>query len=285
MALRGLVLVALSLWAIPAAAEPQTAEEWNALGVQHRKNLKPEQALEAFRKAHELAPSAKSRGQLGFVEHDLGQYVFAEQHLLESLSAEADPWVIKNRKFLEEALALTRRHLGHVVVNGPAGATVRVQGAPVGTLPLARPLSLPEGETWIAVSAPGFLTWEQRLTITGGKEVELTADLVPDRRDLPGVDRPPALGQSGPRSLTAPALPQVERERRESSWRQRGAWTLVAVGVALAGSAVWAHATREPDCGSGQGTCNQLPRSSWPTVVLAGGAVAALGGGITLLSW
>jgi tetratricopeptide (TPR) repeat protein len=284
LAFRSLLVAALSLWTLPAVAEPQTAEEWNARGVQLRKELKPEQALDAFRKAHELAPSPKSHGQLGFVQHDLEQYVSAEQHLTESLAAHTDPWVVKNRKFLEEALALVGRHLGKVVVNGPAGATVRVEGVPVGTLPLARPLSLREGETLIAVSAPGFLTWEQRLTITGGSTSEVWADLIPDRGDLPGVEQPGASASELTRpiaSLPAPA----EGGQSGSKWRSGAGWTLVAVGVVLAGTAVWARATREPDCGSGMGACNQLPRPSWHAVVLAGASLAVVGGGVTLLAW
>ena len=127
----------IACWPQPGAASPETAEEWNALGVKHRKRLEPERALDAFRRAHELAPTARSRGQMGFVEHDLGRYLEAEQHLSEALAAERDPWVIRNRKFLVEALALTRSHLGRVIVDGPPGAAVSVGGAPVGTLPLA----------------------------------------------------------------------------------------------------------------------------------------------------
>jgi hypothetical protein len=286
----GVALSALLLvWSATAAAEPDSAQEWNAVGVRHRSRLEPEKALEAFRKAHQLAPSPKSRGQMGFVEHDLGQFTAAEQHLAGALAAHKDPWVIKNRRFLAEALAMTRLRLGHVSVRGPAGATVRVQGAPVGTLPLSLPLSLPEGETWIAVAAPGHLPWEQRLTITGGKELEVVADLVPDRGDLPdithpppdrhvegGPGRPPTLGDQAPGTLTPDPHPRAV------------AWTLVGVGAALAGAAVWSFTTRGPSCpGASPGgrICNQAPRASWPGMAFAGTSVLALAAGITLFVW
>ena len=288
MLIRVVVLAALPvLWSPSASADHQTADEWNAQGVQHRKQLQPAKALEAFRKAHEIHPTARSRGQMGFVEHDLGQYLAAEQHLVEALAVESDPWVMKNRKYLSEALELTRRHLGHVTVNGPAGATVTVQGTPVGTLPLSRPLSLLEGETSIEVSGAGYLPWEQRLTIAPGKTVDLTADLVPDRRDLPGLNPTPV---SGTPSVDRPTL-AASRDQPAGSpaagdvWRRRGAWTLVGVGAALAGAALWSHTTREPSCPDTGRTCNELPRSSWPTVALAGGSVLAAAGGIALFAW
>jgi hypothetical protein len=278
----------LMVWSATAAAEPDSAEGWNAAGVRHRKKLEPVKALEAFRRAHEIDASPKSRGQMGFVEHDLGQFTAAEQHLAEALAAHKDPWVIKNRRFLAEALAMTRLRLGRVSVRGPAGATVRVKGAPVGTLPLSLPLSLPEGKTWIAVAAPGHLPWEQRLTITGGKELEVVADLVPDRRDLPDIHPPPdrhvAAGPAGASTLSDQPPGTLTPEPHPRTV----AWTLVGVGAALAGAAVWSFTTREPSCPAaypGGRICNQAPRPSWPSMAFAGTSVFALAAGITLFVW
>ena len=275
-------------WPQPGAASPETTEEWNALGVKHRKRLEPERALEAFRRAHELAPTARSRGQMGFVEHDLGRYLEAEQHLSEALAAERDPWVIRNRKFLGEALALTRSHLGRVTVDGPPGAAVRLGGAPVGTLPLNGPISSTEGKTSVTVTAAGYLPWEQQLTITGGRQVRLTADLVPDRRDLPLLPpRDEALRSDDTVDMMGTRNDGRDDEERPRGgrWTRATAWTLMGVGAALAGAAVWAHTSRQPGCPRGERVCNRGTRSSWPTIGLAAGSLVAGVGSMTLFIW
>ena len=79
-----------------------------------------------FRRAHALAPSARTFGQMGLVETSLKRWVDAETHLAMSLSNPDDGWVDKNRTFLDEALAICRQHVGELVVSGPAGAEVFV---------------------------------------------------------------------------------------------------------------------------------------------------------------
>ena len=162
------VAIVLSGITVANAQEPQkrtnptTAADWNSRGVQHRKDGEHEKALEAFQKADELERTPKSRGQLGFVEHDLGRYVAAEEHLGEALEAKSDPWVTKNRKFLAEALDLTKRHLGYVKLGGgESGATVTIQAKPVGVMPIDKPIRVEEGEVLITVNSPGRLTWQQ----------------------------------------------------------------------------------------------------------------------------
>ena len=57
-----------------------------------------------FERAHAVAPSARTVGQMGLVETALQRWVDAESHLLASLSSADDAWVKKNRGFLEQAL-------------------------------------------------------------------------------------------------------------------------------------------------------------------------------------
>src|SRR5947207_7380287 len=90
------------------AAEP-TAEELVARGLQLRRQAKPQQALEMFRRAYALAPSARTIGQMGLVEASLERWLDAEAHLKASLAV-SDAWVKKNRGFLDQALAVCRAH-------------------------------------------------------------------------------------------------------------------------------------------------------------------------------
>ena len=269
-----------------AYAEPQTAEDWNAIGVQHRKALRPGKALEAFKKAHDLAPTAKSRGQMGFVEHDMGHYVTAEQHLIEALTEETDPWVARNRKYLKEALDLSQRHLGSVsLVGGIAGATVAVSGNAVGVLPLDRPLRMTVGEAAITVSAPGHLTWRQEVRVSPGKTEELEVDLVPDRSDLP---RGPVGVQAGSiqaqESLTADAKdgPGPSETPAGSSTNRVLKWSLVGAGIAVAAASAGYLAVTRRGCGDVE--CRRSPPSAVPGVVGVGSGLL-LAGGVILYTW
>jgi tetratricopeptide (TPR) repeat protein len=177
----GLLMMFAVQSAALAAPEPDSPDGWNARGVQYRKQGQNEKALDAFRHAHDMAASPRSVGQMGFVEHDLGQYVAAERHLTEALSAAADPWVSKNRLFLNEALMLARKHLARLTITGPPGAMVTVGGELAGVLPLAKPISLAEGTRSIEVTSAGYLPWKHEAVLTAGDSLELAADLVPER--------------------------------------------------------------------------------------------------------
>jgi Tetratricopeptide repeat len=241
--------VVASLPGIAAAVEPDTADKWYARGVWYRKRDQPQKALEAFSHAHALAPSAKTRGQMGFAEHDLGRFVSADQHLAEALAAESDPWVVKNRRYLDEALSLTRRHLAQITVVGPSGASVTVQRAAAGTLPLSRPLTLVEGEVLLSVGLAGYLPWEQRLVVRGGKALTVTADLVPDRRELPdfsqaalksqpSLSEPPVPVLPGGNSVRSPAADVVPGKQPPDEGRTESKTTpLHVAGWATAGLA------------------------------------------------
>ena len=284
--------VVLSLGSPPAAMAaqaPQTAEQWNTRGVQLRKKQRPEQALEAFERAHELAPSAKSRGQLGFVQHDLGHYVVAEKYLVEALSEDRDPWVVKNRQYLVEALDQSRAHIGYLVIAGPAGAEVRIQGAPAGSLPWAQPAPLAEGQAWLSVSAPGHLTWEKMVTIKARQTEKVEADLVPDRRDLPGLApaTPILKPETIPRhqSQGSPSLVgQPAGAPSADSWgaRRIGGVALLAASVAgVAAGVTFLVVDGKPACSSPPPgfQCDRIRDTKllgWSFV--AGGAASALGG-------
>jgi hypothetical protein len=160
---------------------------------------------------------------------------------------------------------------------------------------------LPEGDISIVVSAPGHLTWEHRLTVSGGKDVELVVDLVPDRRDFPNIKgAPPAYQQtfvepersntriSSTANLNTTSGSTAELDSAEVAVEPHSrivAWTLIGVGVALAGAGVWSYVSREPSCLAGGRVCNRSPRSSWPTVALAGSSALAAVGGVALLVW
>src|SRR5205814_4923248 len=110
---------------MPAAAA-QSASDLYAQGVEFRRTGQKERALEAFRRALELEPSARNLSQLGASEYELQRWVDAETHLAEALRDPTSPWLQKNRQFVERYLRDTRLHIGELMVRGTPGATVTV---------------------------------------------------------------------------------------------------------------------------------------------------------------
>ena len=89
-------------------------------GLKLRREGKPEEALQRFRQAHEMAPSPRTYGQMGLVETTLKRWTDGETHLAVALANPDDAWVRKNRAFLDQALSLCREHVGDLVITGPA---------------------------------------------------------------------------------------------------------------------------------------------------------------------
>jgi hypothetical protein len=132
-----------------------------------------------FRKAHALAPSPRTFGQMGLVETSLKKWVEGENHLSVSLANPDDRWVAKNRAFLDEALGLCRSHVGDLVVSGSAGTEVFVGGESVGTLPAVPALRLAEGTVTVSASAPGSKPFERTVAIRPGARSTLAIALDP----------------------------------------------------------------------------------------------------------
>src|SRR5579862_2786818 len=160
------------------AAQPST-DALIEQGLDLRRDGKPEEALELFRRAHALAPSPRTFGQMGLVEASLKRWVDGETHLSVTLSNPDDSWVIKNRAFLDEALGECRQHVGDLTVSGPAGAEVLVGGKLAGTLPTVPTLRLAEGAVSVSASLPGFKSFERTVAVRPGVRTSLAIVLTP----------------------------------------------------------------------------------------------------------
>lgn len=64
-----------------------------------------------------------------------------------------------------------------VRVHAPGGTTVTVDGRPVGSTPLTRPLALSAGKHFIALSKRGYKSWSREITVKRGDEVEISASM------------------------------------------------------------------------------------------------------------
>ena len=282
--MKRLLLIAALLWAtsLPVgalAAEP-SADALIEQGLGLRRDGKPEQALEMFRKAHALAPSPRTFGQMGLVETSLKRWVDGENHLSVSLANPDDRWVAKNRAFLDEALGLCRKHLGDLIVSGPAGAEVFVGGQSVGTLPAVPALRLAEGTVTVSASSIGSKPFEQTVTIRPGARSSLKIALEPIVAAPVAVTPAPLATTPAPAPLIATAPPA----HSESSPSNRHTWagvSLVVAGTAALGwGIVWIAINDKVISMNTDGQTQYHTRTAgW---ILAGTGAAAVAGGTVI---
>jgi hypothetical protein len=237
--------VLLTLLAGRARADSSAADALIQEGLRLRREGKPQEALERFRHAHELAPSSRTYGQMGLVEATLKRWTDAETHLSVALASPDDVWVRKNRAFLDQALALCREHVGDLVITGPAGAEVFVAGESVGTLPAVPALRIVEGTVEVTATAPGSEPFKRSVTVHAAKRTALNVTMAPQL--VPGpppphdVPPPKAAGDvpenpPQPPPPQPPAPPPPPPPEPESHWHT---WTGITLGVLGAGAAAF----------------------------------------------
>lgn len=262
---------------IAHAAEP-TAEDLIVRGLELRRAAKPSEALEMFRRAYALSPSARTLGQMGLVEASLEQWLDAETHVMAALAKPEDAWVRKNRTFLDEALQVSRGHIGELVVTGPSGTTVAVDGKRAGMLPAVAPVRLVEGRAVVRASSAGFKDFSKTVTITGGARSSLAIVLDP-------IDKRAAVAIAAPVPLPAPVPPPAATALDEPgarSWEGPVGVGLVAAGAGLmAWGITWIAVDHRDSCPVGGPGCDSVydtKRAGW--ILTTGGAAAAGAGAV-----
>lgn len=253
-----------------AAAAAPTAEELLAQGVEARRKGDHATALELFRSAHAAEPSPRTLAQMGLAELSLRRWLDSEMHLGEALEQPKFPWIRKNRGPLDEALASARAHIGTIAVSGPVGAHVAIGQRAVGVLPLSNPAKVEEGKTTVTVRSTGFLDFVQEVTVVGGKVLSVTAELVPDRRQLPSVSEGQVAAAPSSAALSTSAADTPRGPRALG-------WTLIGTGIAAVAAGVVLVAmdgkgTCTPAPG---GVCNDLYKTKLGGFALIGGGVVA----------
>jgi hypothetical protein len=281
--------IAALLWAtslsVGALAAEPSADALIEQGLSLRRDAKPEQALEMFRKAHALAPSPRTFGQMGLVETSLKKWVEGENHLAVSLANPDDRWVAKNRAFLDEALGLCRSHVGDLVVSGPAGAEVFVGGQSVGTLPAVPALRLAEGTVTVSADAPGSKPFKQTVTVRPGARATLAIALAPI---VAAPVAPPTAPTAAPVPAPAPATliatePPTHGKSGPTNWHTWAGVSLAVAGAAAIGWGIYWIAIDNNQ--TGQLDSNNRPlgyATRTPGLIIAGAGAAALVGGAAI---
>jgi hypothetical protein len=261
------------------AADEPTADALIQHALDLRRDGRAEEALKLFQRAHAILPSARTFGQMGLVETSLKRWVDADMHLSVSLTSPDDPWVVKNRAFLEQALDTSKQHIGDLVVSGPAGTEVFVAGKSVGTLPTVPPEHLIEGAVSVSATAPGFKPFDQTVVIRPGIRTPITIAFSPIATEpMPTLaTTAPVAGASLSTAATAPAS-------NRSSWHTWAGASLAIAGASLlTWGAVWIAINNHDACGSTQGAaCGTAYSTRTPGWILAGVGTAAIAGGAVI---
>jgi len=273
-----LILVVASSSAL--AAQPN-AEELIARGLELRRASKPGEALEMFQRAHALAPSPRTLGQMGLVETSLEGWLDAETHLTASLATPDDAWVKKNRGFLDQALGVSRGHIGELTVTGPAATDIVIDGKHVGTLPALKALRLAEGNVVVTANSAGFKDFSKTVTIAGGAKVALAIVMDPAaQRAVVAVAAPVPLPAAAP----SPVPVVTSAEQSAGNWMKPTGIGLLAAGAGLmAWGITWIAVDGNDHCATAGPACTKVWDTRTGGWLLTAGGAAAAGAGAVLL--
>jgi hypothetical protein len=249
------------------AAEPDTADQLVAKGVELRKKGDHAGALREFQAAHSKEPSGRTLAQMGIAEATLQRWVDAENHLSQALESTI-PWVEKNRATLEQTLQTVRTHTAEISIYGTTGAVVTLEDKIVGRIPLPTIPRVNEGTITIKVESPGHKPFVQTLPAKGGDRLIVTASLEPLAPEPP----PPAPAPI----LSTPSSPPRDTAPSSRSWRRWTGLGLAGVGIA---AVVWGVVWVAVDGNSSGSNSERVWDTRTPGWFILGGGVAVAAGG------
>lgn len=231
-ALLALCALGLARGSLAKAASAEEVETLIRRGVDLRRQHRDEEALPYFQKADAIGHSPRTAGQLGLGEMAVGYWADAEHHLAEALASD-HPWISKNRAVLDRALTEVRANLGDLVIDGqPSGASLFLDGRPIGSLPLSTALRVPKGTLRIEARAPGFISQTREVHIAGADRQTIKFDLA----RLPGSATGASLITQVPQPETSFGRQKVVSSRDTSSQpldlRRTAGWTAAIATVA-----------------------------------------------------
>jgi hypothetical protein len=220
-----------------AAEAPSGNPEVEALvqrGIELRRAGKDDEALVAFQEAEKLAPTlVRTRVHVAATHQALGHWLEADEYLRGVLSEPEDPYVERHRATLERALEYVDRHIGELEVSGgPDGASVRLNGRELGTLPLSRAVRVPVGTYELQVSHEGYYDVRRPVVLTNRGVVRESVDLT---RTPPPP--PPSAAQAPTRGLS-----EVDRGGGSPRWLS---WSLTGLAVGAGATTTVALLLRE----------------------------------------
>jgi hypothetical protein len=134
-------------------------------------------ALAAFRAAYDESREPRVLRNMAVCEKNLRRYSRALS-LLERQLAEATDLEPKLREKIQSELEILRGLTAPLVIEGPAGAEIFVDGASIGTLPLREGTRLDVGDRQIVARAKGLRDDARTVTVVGERPVRIELAMV-----------------------------------------------------------------------------------------------------------
>ncbi|MBI4704078.1 MAG: tetratricopeptide repeat protein [Deltaproteobacteria bacterium] len=148
-------------------------------GVELYRQHQWDEAVSAFRRSHELAPSTVALYAIGKLEQARGRSAAARAASEKYLACTAGELDSLRRVDLENELAALRQRTALVLLDpGLIGANVALDGEAVATTPAAEPLFVGGGTHRVAVLMPDGRRIEGEVHFPAGGEIRLTLDLL-----------------------------------------------------------------------------------------------------------
>jgi hypothetical protein len=290
-----IVASSFSLSNVSAAADESPAVE--ALiqrGIQLRRTGDDEAALAVFLQAESEAPtSVRVLLHVVTAAQAAGKWLMADEYMRRVNRDKEDAYYRRHRVSIEQVESAITQRVGQFQALGtPEGAEIRLNGEPIGKLPMAEPRSLETGTYVMEVASAGHYNLRRPISVTGGVLTRESVEL----RVRP-ADAPLDFTASG-------AAGAARRDAPPKEWWQSSAvtWTLAGVGVlglATAGGAAvvrereadkWnnesecisndAGVTREQACGNVHDNIELAEK-----VMIIGGITGVAFGGAALAHW
>jgi len=204
-----------------AAAKDATGEEYRqaiAEGIADFEAQRYLLALDAFRTAHRLRPSARTWRGIGLSAFAVGEMVEAGDALEHALHDPNNPLDAPQRdevtRFLERVRANTGRFRIELV---PADAALQVDGAKLALQP-SKTLVLSRGDHLVVARRAGYADLQRAVNVRGGESEPMMLSLAPiplTKTDSEAGDRPsPAMSSR----KTEPIQPQSSSAQRIAGW-------------------------------------------------------------------
>jgi len=261
-----LIVLSLALGRGQARADGDESDALINQGLKAMRKGDYQAALDAFRRAHQVRPTTRSRTEIGLAEQALHRWLEAETDLAGALSEEQeDAWLEAHRSLLEKALADVHSHLGNLTVeSGPRGAQVKINGELRGLLPLPGPLFLLPGTAQVEITAPGRRPWRGEAQIELGQTARLAPIFEP-------LDSPPVMSVASVAGTS---------DADHSTWTEPKAlrvigWLAIATGSAAAGTGAVLLASSQ---------AGSTPRLAGIECLALGSAIALSGGMIAVVT-
>ena len=194
------------------------------------------EARNSFRRAHALAPTARTFRTIGMCSFNLGDYADALQNLESALTDTRKPLTADQRKRVTALIDRSNAKLGRFrLALVPDSAGLLVDGAPP-TLLGGRELLLEPGRHEIVASASGYRSQRRELSVEAGDrstlDLQLEAgaeSLVAEAAPSTAAPTPPA----NPAPVPAAQAAAAQEPRASGSGTQR---VLGIVGISLGGA-------------------------------------------------